>query len=422
LSNFLSIATVTAGLKQRLLEAVAEAGIPNASVTTDRPDQREKKAEPGINIFLFQTTPNAAGRNADLPAYRGNGAAAQRPRAAVDLQYLLTFYGDHQLLEPQRLLGMAVTHLHSWPVLTAQEIQDNVVSPPTPPGLTDPRHYLTGSDLAHEVERVRFTPLLLSTEELSRLWSVVFQTPYSLSAAYQATVVFLEPGTSAQPSLPVRDRNIYVQPFLGPRVERVLSAIDAALPITIDSGVVIEGSNLRGDATRVLLAGNDFEPPPQHVHGDRIDWSPPATLPAGVLSLQVTHRMDMGTPPTPHRGVESNAVALILHPRILNLTNTPPVQSNGLFATDITVQVTPLLRTGQRVSMVLNHAAGGPAYRFDVAPLTADTASVTIGAAGLQPGSYYVRLLVDGAESTLLDVDPLSPTFKQFIAPQLAVP
>ena len=33
----------------------------------------------------------------------------------------------------------------------------------------------------------------MNLEELSKLWSVFFQTPYALSIAYQASVVLIEP-------------------------------------------------------------------------------------------------------------------------------------------------------------------------------------------------------------------------------------
>ena len=69
----------------------------------------------GVNVFLYQVTPNAAWRNADLPTRRANGDLIQRPQAALDLHYLLTFYGDESLLQPQRVLGSVVRTLHCGP-------------------------------------------------------------------------------------------------------------------------------------------------------------------------------------------------------------------------------------------------------------------------------------------------------------------
>ena len=83
---------------------------------------------------------------------------------ALDLHYLLSFHGDEAKLEPQRLLGSVARTLHAHPVLTREMIQDT---------LQDPLFgFLAGSDLADQVEPVKFTPSFLSLEELSKLWSV----------------------------------------------------------------------------------------------------------------------------------------------------------------------------------------------------------------------------------------------------------
>src|SRR5271165_5220408 len=77
-----------------------------AAVTTLRPDAQLSVADAtGINIFLYQVLPNASLRNCDLPTRRSDGTLVQRPRIALDLNYLFTFYGNDAELEPQRLLG-----------------------------------------------------------------------------------------------------------------------------------------------------------------------------------------------------------------------------------------------------------------------------------------------------------------------------
>src|SRR5215813_4304466 len=95
-SNFLAIATVTEVLKQMLDVAMSKA-IAGASATAVRPVAGAPGAaaglpNPGVNVFLYQVTPNAAWRNMDLPNRRGDGSLSSRPRAALDLHYLLTFY------------------------------------------------------------------------------------------------------------------------------------------------------------------------------------------------------------------------------------------------------------------------------------------------------------------------------------------
>ena len=46
-----------------------------------------------MNVYLYRVSPNPAWRNQDLPT-RARGPIVDRPLTAIDLHYLLTFYGD----------------------------------------------------------------------------------------------------------------------------------------------------------------------------------------------------------------------------------------------------------------------------------------------------------------------------------------
>lgn len=226
MSNHLAIATVTTGLV-RYLQGVVGADVGNAVVTAVRPDGPASGVpEVGVNIFLYQATPNVAWRNHDLPTRRPDGSLNQRPQIALDLHYLLTFYGDETLLEPQRILGSTVRALHSRPVLTRQEIRSAVAA----------TAFLTGSDLADEIETVKLTPQSLSLEELSKLWSVLFQTTYTLSIAYDASVVLIT--ADSQPSM--------VQPVITPAI-RVFPSVAPPAPAAPDTLAGLQ-LWLRGDA------------------------------------------------------------------------------------------------------------------------------------------------------------------------------
>ncbi len=218
MSNFLAIATVTATLG-RMLQAAVGADVPGALVTTVRPDGPNSGVpDTGVNLFLYQVTPNAQWRNQDLPTRRADGTVAQRPQAALDLHYLLSFYGSEAELEPQRLLGSALRTLHARPLLDRVAVLNAVAA----------NAFLTGSDLADAVESVRFTPMSLNLEELSKLWSVFFQTTYVLSVAYRASVVLLT--AEAQPLLaqPVAERVVRSLPTLD------LGGVQAAEPASLE--------------------------------------------------------------------------------------------------------------------------------------------------------------------------------------------
>lgn len=199
MSNHLSIAAVTATLRHILQRAIDsdQPNIPEAKVSTVRPNAPAADLPTtGINIVLYRVTPNASLRNADLPTRRGDNTVVKRPRAALDLHYILSFYGDEKRLEPQILLASAVRALHASPALDrdaiAPAVQDAAVPFPFPDDV----------DLADDPEMVRLSPTALSLEELSKLWSVFFQMPYVLSIAYQASVLFIEAPLPQAPPAP----------------------------------------------------------------------------------------------------------------------------------------------------------------------------------------------------------------------------
>lgn len=405
MSNHLAIATVTATIG-RLLQNAAVAdltNVANINVTTVRPDMGTPAV--GINVFLYQVTPNVAFRNADLPTRRADGSLMQRPTVALDLHYLLTFYGDEGKLEPQRLLGSASKTLHAQPNLTQQAILDT---------LADPKYnYLAASDLADQIELVRLTPLPLSLEELSKLWSVFFQTHYTLSMAYQGAVVLIETDEVAKVSLPVRARNVYAVTFAQPIIEKVSAATGEGQPITGNSSLVITGQNLRGDITRVLVSGLDVEPVEKSSR--RISLPiPVAARKAGVQTVQVVHPRALGTPPALHRGVESNVYPFVLQP-LIAVAATPVssrvVDGVTLHTADVKVTFSPRVGKKQRVSLLLNEFQTVPttAARAYVFPFAArdkktdpvDTDNLTVRVTDVVPGSYLVRVQVDGAESPL---------------------
>ena len=189
MSNHLAIATVTATLQAVVQAAATASGVGLPRVTHLRPDAPGGLPAPGVNIYLYRASPNPQWRNADLPTRRG-ATVRHRPQIGLDLHYLLSFFGDDTELEPQRLLGAVSQALHASPALprdTMRAIADPLSLSHVP--------FLLGSDLADQNELVRITPTELNLEELSKLWSVFFQTHYVLSAAYTATVVLIETAT-----------------------------------------------------------------------------------------------------------------------------------------------------------------------------------------------------------------------------------
>jgi hypothetical protein len=410
-SNHLAVATVTATLKRTLDEALAAGSpgsVPNASASTIRPEDASNGngSKTGINIYLYQVVPNASLRNDELPTRRSDGSLARRPQAALDLYYLLTFYGDEKEQEPQRLLGTAVSTLNSRPVLSRDAIRDAIDHALG----EDPATYLQFSDLVDQIDLVKVSPLPLNLEELSKLWSVFFQTPYVLSVAYQGTVVLIESDVTPKTAPPVLARNLYVTPFRSPVIDRVVSATGAGEPITSASTIVIEGARLQADPLQVRIGEISVTPTLNQVTDTAITLPVPAGVRAGIKGAQVIQPLEMGTPPVPHEGVESNAAPFVLRPTI---TGAVTVAAGG-GGVDVSVPLTPDIGKAQRVVLLLNefqppttrtpiaYTFQAPSRNQPASPATVST--IVVPTVGVEPGDYLVRVQVDGAES-LLAVD-----------------
>lgn len=408
MSNFRTIATVTATLVLEVLNSAASAAVPGATATIARPDSTNGGASaPRVNLYLYQVTPNAAGRNLDLPTRDSRGELVKRPRVALDLHYLLSFYGDEAQLEPQRLLGSVALAMHTRSMLTRDMIRNTIANAAFP--------FLAASNLADEIELVKLSPLPLSLEELSKMWSVFFQTQYALSMAYHATVVFIEGDETPRTTMPVLEREIFVVPFQHPTIERIRSQAGQLEPIMSDSTIVIEGKQLRGEVTQLRIGGSVLMPL-QNITDTQIVFplnsiQPAGSLRAGVQAVQIVQPMLMGRPRVEHVGVESNVAAMVVRPTITNITMPD--------ATHLTIDIDLTIGKTQRVLLLLNeNTTNNPAsYTFLAAPRNADTNTLTIPISNVKPAEYFVRVQIDGAES-LLDLNPASANF----GPKVTIP
>jgi hypothetical protein len=335
---------------------------------------------------------------------------------ALDLHFLLSFYGVETSLEPQRLLGCVVRTLHARPILTRDTIRNTVTDPQNPEDPNPTYPYLFGSDLADEVELVKFTPIPLSLEELSKLWSVFFQTHYTLSIAYHATVVLVDANIVPVTPLPVRERLFYPSAISPIIVDRAISQSGTYTPITDASTIVIHGRGLRGENMKVRIG--EAEVTPIDMNDSKIEL--PLSLFAagelrpGVQGLQVIQQRRMGlvippdTEPKLHTALESNAVPIVLRPRIDGaITKSAPVlASDGTYSTTLTLPVTPSIGVSQRVVLLLNEKVDTEpkSYSF-IAGKREDTAdAIEFEVKGVKGAEYLARIQVDGAES-LLEVD-----------------
>ncbi len=404
MSNYLAIATVTATL-QRLLQTAVQLDVPGAKVTTVRPEATGGKTpEIGVNIYLYQATPNPAWRNYDLRNRRPKGELIKHAQAGLDLFYIMTFYGNELELEPQRLLGSAVRTIVDNPILTPEMIRATVNNPDF--------SYLADSTLEQQIERVTIFPSQMNTEELSKIWSVFFQTPYVLSFACQGGAVLIEGNKQSGRALPIRSVQFYTTPSQ-PMVDQVISEAGGNQPIEADSTLMIRGRRLQADLVQVRIGEARVTPQEVSEKEIRLDLSslPPEeaqNLRAGVQQLWVLHPIMKRSPFEPDRAVASNVMPFVLCPQIVAEPDVWDLWKNSddLYSAELRVVVDLTVGSEQRVLLFLNERSSNNSvgYIFAAKPRDEDTDAVVFPILDAIAGEYLVRVQIDGAESPL-DVD-----------------
>lgn len=473
MSNFLAIATVTEVLRSLIAEATADAVSElQLDVTTKRPDAlATAEGKANVNLFLYQVLPNSAWRNASLPTRSFDGIPVDRPLAALNLRYLLSFSGEGSGLVAERLLGATLAMFETRPQLSRTHIRAVIEAQ------RQAKPFLAQSDLADQVELVKLTALPLDLEELSKLWSVFFQVPYSLSLAYEASVVLIESNLAPQKPLPVRGpappdgldgRFLQGEPFRHPHIEKVVLSSSKTLSGDEVAMLRILGHHLRGESTVVTFGGvpvGPFDAPEEGPLDTEILLpltSPPVpaeAIRAGIIGVQVVQERMLGKPPALRRVLESNVVPFVLRPKVVSVTaenmKPDPVTSSSsepisasTVSGDLRLQIEPPVGKRQRVVVLLNELllpsppgsnpdGSALAYSFEVPSRNSPGAPECSGAIvtpiqHVLPRDYLVRVQVDGAESllnldtadeSLLDLDTAEVVVApQYMRPKVTIP
>ncbi|MFF9479722.1 DUF4255 domain-containing protein [Streptomyces sp. NPDC014733] len=238
MSNALALATVTQALAL-LIEHNLHPEIDLAVSVETRKPPSDPPTDPTITVFLYQVSHNPSMRNNDLVTRASDGTLLKRPAAAIDLHFLISAYGEEQELVGQRLIGSVVRTLHEIPVLPRELIEEAAERP-----------YLAGSDLAESPQKVRFTPTQMDVDETSKLWGMLNNTPYSLSVAYQASLVLLDGHQKPAPARPVRRPEVTVVPEVPPETP----SADAPPGAAADTGAAQEESGAAEGAAAGAVA------------------------------------------------------------------------------------------------------------------------------------------------------------------------
>jgi len=405
MSNTLAIAAVTATL-ENLLSAVSDVmfgagAVSGARVTTLPPNKAQEETGNRVNLFLYQTTVNTAWSNKDMPRQVKPGELGFPP-LALNLHYLLTAYGQDDTdlrFVSHRLLAQAMSLLHDKPVLDRQAIKDA----------------LSGNDLYEQIERVRLTPLPLSVDETSKLWTM-FQTPYQISAAYHASVVLVESTRPKKTPLPVlrrgpKDRGAVSRPDLIPPLPTLthIEPPGRQPSFQLSDKILVHGFHLDGDTVSARLMHPRLEdavevaPQPEGTATQatvELSATPDAQTryPAGIyrLALVVTKTEESG--PVSRT---SNELPFPLAPQV-------SVPGNPITDHVLTLDCSPQVWPEQRVVLLLGSS------EISAQPHPAKTGVLTFDIAAIPAGRYLARLRVDGVDSLpVQDYDALPLAFDE---------
>lgn len=426
MSNALSVAAVTAVIKDLLDNAVIGQSVNSAvggSVTvTALPPSRVavgKDEVPQLNLFLYHVAPNPGWRNVGLPSTGSRGERLANPPLALDLFYILTAYGKESF-ESEILLGYAMQLLHENPVLGREAIRKALVSTqgsssPAGPRLLPPAmEALKSSDLADQVEIIKITPMPMSVEEISKLWSA-FQASYRPSVAYQVSVVLIESSKQSRSALPVltiglNDQGVRCETGIIPPYPVLTEVVlkGGQFSAKLGDDLTIKGISLIPGPVKVVLWNARIKSPwilngtsseteikvslPEGPAEPDPDHPEPSTLwPAGIYALSAAFGAEEDE-------IITNELAIMLAPSIVGIES-----SNK---SSVKVTLLPQVRTDQRVSLFL----GG--FEIPSKPRSGPTYTTEFDAIEVPKGSYLARVRVDGVDNQFIDLSTTPPVFK----------
>jgi hypothetical protein len=141
------------------------------------------------------------------------------------------------------------------------------------------------------------------------------------------------------------------------------------------------------------------------------------SLCAGAQGIRVVYSDQTG----------SNLAAFVLHPRVLSVSYS----SSGPDGEERTliVETDVIIWERQRILLMLNEVASEAPASYSTSIAVAapfaggSTIDIPVNRQMKTGTTYLVRVQIDGAESPLMvDTDPDSPTFNQYVSPAVDIP
>jgi hypothetical protein len=422
MSTSQAISAVSAAFLRRLLSA-ANAAVPNAKVRLGAPTAKlAEDAKPLVNLHLYRIEPNLARANDHLPHRGGSGQTRGPSQLALNLHYMVSFYGDHAAFEPDLIAGEVMLALEHEPELSKSTIEAAIGD----------NEEIEDSDLAAAVQRLRVTRHLMTLDDFSKVWSILYQVPYSLSLAYEVAHVVIETRDPAPMPVPVAQPGLWVSPVAGLRLDAAGGAPESPAPPVWGGVLHLRGAGLSRPGLELTVDGAVIDMALVQVTPDRLAVPlTAATFGAAGLAVGV-HRIQAVCPPQPatqpdHLRARSNALAFALAPAVTDIEVDAP--AGGAVATGkLTVTFAPGIRPDQAVRLLLDaRDAGGPSQVVLPGRAPGDQpgpveAQLDFGFVALPRRRYLVRADVDGLVSPVsIDRAEGSATWGQITGPEVVL-
>jgi hypothetical protein len=180
MTTYQGIAVVTQAFGYLIGTAVRQA-VPEAVVTLDPPEQQPaaSRDEPRTNVYLVHVERDPVFSMADLPMRDPKGTLVGTPQVALDLRYLVSFFGPPP--KSHLMLGAVQIAVHEQAFLTPKLITAACADRPD----------LHGSRLEDQLPPVQLAAREVSLEELTRFWSGFTNARFTLSVLFEASPVLL---------------------------------------------------------------------------------------------------------------------------------------------------------------------------------------------------------------------------------------
>ena len=420
MSNTLAISTVSAAFLRRVLSA-ANAAVPMAKVRLGTPTAKlAEEGKPLVNIHLYRVEPNVTQANEHLPTRDIHGNTRQPSQLALNLHYVLSFYGDHEKFEPDLMLGNVMLALEFQPVFRKSTISAAI----------DDNDEIEDSDLVEALAQLRVSRQLMTLDDFSKVWSIFYQVPYALSLTYEVSHVILETSNVPAVPVPVAQPGLWVSPVAELRLDQAGSAPDNTLAPVWGGILHIRGKGLGRPGLVLEVDGVELVMTEVVQTPDALQVPLAAAFGATELNIGV-HRIQAIAPKMradqpDHLRPRSNALAFALNPAITLGTVTAP--GGGTTVTgSVNVNFSPTIGSSQAVRLLLDsrnpamsaHLALPGRAAVEIGP---SATTLTFNFTNLPRGDYLVRADVDGLISPVtLDTTQNSPTLGQITGPELSL-